>query len=311
MPKIFTDVLGQKSAVSILSAQLASGNLSHGYLFLGNEGTGKGFLALEFARYLLCEKHTEDDCPNCQRFISGNHPDFIFIDGTDGIKIDSVREAIERINLSPNMSKYKVLMLSKAENMGIEAANSLLKTLEEPPSDSIIILTAISEKSLPETIVSRAQKIKLNALDSKDIQKILIKQFEAAEIESVISYAQGSVGEAKKLLEDSKYKEEQVAIFDDVKILLSGKSIVEKFKIIERHDKSKNIRNFFDIFSGAIFKLLAGEVSGLKEDGEIALTREKLLGLSNKILKIYANLDYNISLRLSMEELSLEYLTND
>jgi DNA polymerase III subunit delta' len=311
MPKLFNDVLGQKSAVSILSAQLTSGNLSHGYLFLGNEGTGKGFLALEFARYLLCEKHTEDECDNCQRFLSGNHPDFIFIDGTDGIKIDAIREAIERINLSPNMSKYKVLMLSKAENMGMEAANALLKTLEEPPSDSIIIMTAISEKSLPETIISRAQKIKLNTLTDEDIKKILSKMFEDEEIEKVISLAEGSVGEARKLIENPDFRDAKVELFNDVDVILKSPSIIEKFKVIERHDKAKNLRNFFDLFAGKVFETLRSDIADGSSSHDYQIPKGKLLLLSQKILKIYGNLDYNISLRLSMEELSLEYLLYD
>lgn len=309
MSKLFSDIYGQKNATAILSAQLTSGNLSHGYTIYGNEGTGRGYLAFEFARYILCEKHSEDACTSCQKFIRGSHPDFIFIDGTNGIKIETVREAIERINLSPNLSAYKVLLLSRAENMGIEAANALLKTLEEPPSDSTIILTATSEKSLPETIVSRTQKIKLSPLSTEAIEKILGKEFEKAEIKDIINYAQGSVGEAKKLLEDPKYREEKKQLFGDVDTLLKSKSVVEKFKVIEKHEKAKVLKNFFDIFSGVIFGLLKGDLEGEKEAGVI--DRRHLLLISQKILKIYADLDYNISLRLAMEGMILEHLTYD
>jgi DNA polymerase III delta' subunit len=311
MSKLFSDIYGQQGAVAILSAQLNSNTLSHGYTIFGNEGTGRGYLAFEFARYILCEKHAEDACSSCQKFIHGSHPDFIFLDGTEGIKIDQVKEAIERINLSPNLSSYKVLLLSKAENMGIEAANALLKTLEEPPSDSIIILTAISEKSLPETIVSRTQKIKLSPLATKDIEKILIKEFSGEEVAQVIAYAQGSVGEAKKLIENPTYRDEKIEIFNDVETLIISKSVAKKFKIVERHEKAKNLKNFFDIFSGVIFNRLEDSLSEKEAPKEGDIDRARLLGLSQKILKIYADLDYNVSLRLAMEGMILKHLTYD
>ena len=311
MSKLFSDIYGQKNATAILSAQLTSETLSHGYTIFGNEGTGRGYLAFEFARYILCEKHAEDACSSCQRFIHGNHPDFIFLDGTEGIKIDQVKEAIERVNLSPNISSYKVFLLSRAENMGIEAANALLKTLEEPPSDTIIILTAISEKSLPETIVSRTQKIKLNPLSQTDIEKILETDFSKEEIRAVIAYARGSVGEAKKLIEDPNYKEEKIKIFNDVNTLLTSKSVAEKFKIIERYEKAKDIKNFFDIFSGVVFNLLGSELLEISDEKDQKIDRFRILALSHKILKIYADLDYNVSLRLAMEGMVLKHLTYD
>lgn len=309
MGKLFSDIVGQKNAVRVLSAQIESGNLSHAYLFLGDEGVGKDYLAKEFARYLLCPKMTDDDCPVCQNFKKGIHPDFIYINGKEGIKIEQVREVIERINLSPSIGERKILFFSRSENLGIEAANALLKTLEEPPLDSVIILTAVSEKSLPQTIISRSQKIKLHSLAPEDVKKILKTEFSDSEIEKIINYSEGSIGEAKKLISDPQKINDKKDKYEDIEILLNSQSMIEKFKIIEKYDKNKNLRDFFDLFSKTIYGLLGSILK--KEPAETVTISNKydiytLTKVASKTLKIYENLEYNVNLKIAMEEIVLE-----
>lgn len=310
MAKLFNDIKGQKGVVRILSGQLETENLSHAYLFLGPEGTGKEHLAREFAKYVLCDDPKRENCPNCQKFEKGVHPDFIVIDGEEGIKIENVREVSERLNLSPNISKRKVLLFKKAENMGIEAANALLKTLEEPPADSVIILTAVSEKSLPQTIVSRTQKIKLNVLSEKDIKAILEKEFPTEEIEKIVAYSEGSIGETKKLLTDKESLKEKIKIYDDLKKLFNSNSVIEKFKILEDHEKQKNLKVFFNIFSKLLFDSIEKNLSGKEGNHNFLsyLNISERVKMAEKVLKIYADLDYNVNLRLTLEGIILEYL---
>lgn len=312
MGKYFSDIIGQKSAVKILSAQLESNNLSHGYIILGPEGTGKEYLARKFSKYILCKSQKGDDCDSCIRFDHDSHPDFILVNGKEGIKIDDVREAIERISLSPNLSSFKVLLFTKAENLGIEAANALLKTFEEPPADSIIILTAISEKSLPQTIVSRGQKIKLNVLNKNDIQDILLREFSKDEIDKVLEYSSGSIGDARKMLADPKILEEKKKYYTDIEKLLLSASVIEKFKIIENYEKEKKLKDFFDVFAQEVFFAIAREmgqpVMGVVNDSFRDITLENLALLGHKTLKTYQNLEYNINLKLALEEMILENL---
>jgi DNA polymerase III gamma/tau subunit len=312
MGKYFSDIIGQKSAVKILTAQLESDNISHGYIILGPEGTGKEYLAREFAKYVLCEEKEGDGCDSCVRFDNNSHPDFILVNGKEGIKIDDVREAIERINLSPNLSSFKVLLFTKAENLGIEAANALLKTFEEPPADSIIILTAISEKSLPQTVVSRGQKIKLNVLNKNDIQEILLKEFSKEEIEKVLLYSSGSIGDAKKMLSEPKKLEEKKQYYSDIEKLLKSGSVIEKFKVIEFYDQEKKLKEFFGIFAQEIFCAVAEKLGqptvGVKAESFEELTLANLASLGYKTLKAYQDLEYNINLKLTMEEMILDNL---
>jgi DNA polymerase-3 subunit delta' len=312
MGKYFPNIKGQESAVRILSAQIDSDMLSHAYIFLGSEGTGKEYLAREFAKLILCENRKGDDCDSCVRMDNNAHPDYIVVDGRAGIKIDSVREAIERINLSPNLSKKKVLLFTKAENFGIEAVNALLKTFEEPPSDSIIILTAITEKSLPQTILSRGQKIKLNTLSPEDIKSILNKEFPEEEIEKVLNYASGSIGEAKRLLLSSERLNDKRSLFEDAKRLIDSSSVIEKYTILGTYDKNKRIRELFDVFAQDIFSAISGKMGDSKYSSYVArdinLELSNLVLIGHKVLKIYDTLEYNINLRLALEEIVLDNL---
>jgi DNA polymerase-3 subunit delta' len=312
MGTLFTNIKGQDNAVRVLTAQLENEKLSHAYIFLGSEGTGKEYLAREFAKLILCENRKGDTCDSCKRMDNGSHPDYIVVDGREGIKIDSVREAIERINLSPNLSKKKVLLFTKAENFGIEAVNALLKTFEEPPGDSIIILTAISEKSLPQTIVSRGQKIKLNTLSPKDIKSILEKEFTSEEIDRVITYAGGSIGEAKKLLLSSEKMADKKNLFEDVHKIIGQGTVIEKFKVLEAYEKNKSLKDLFEVFSQNIFSMISREMSiKTLENNELLadnLELSNLVSIGHKVLKIYDNLQYNINLRLAFEEMILDNL---
>lgn len=299
MSNLFLGVRGQDKAVSVLSAQLKSDNLSHAYLFLGKEGSGKEYLARVFSRYILCGSKTEDDCNSCNKFKKNVHPDFIFIDGVDGIKIENIRKSIERINLSPNLSAKKVLLITNVENMSIEAANALLKTLEEPPVDSVIVLSAITEKSLPETIVSRSQSIKLNTLSKNDIKEILANDFNSEDLDIIIELAGNSINKAKEMVGNKDTLKLNKELFEDAERIHSSQSIIEKFKIIEKYDKNKKIKGFFDVYARYIF----GEIFEKTQLGEGAKGE---LETGKEILKVYSNLNYNVSLRISLEKIILK-----
>ena len=309
MSNYFKNVVGQSRSTKILASHLDSRLISHAYLFLGREGVGKEYLAKEFARYIICGNKGEDDCPSCVRFKKGIHPDFIFIDGFDGIKIDQIREVVERINLTPSVSKKKVLLISGAENIGIEAANALLKTLEEPPADSVILITSRSEKRLPETIVSRTQVIKLNDIPKNEIEKTLLYSYPKEEIESVLSISGGSMGECIRLLTDKKYRLKQEEIRNDVISFLKNNSVLDRFKIVEKYEKNKSIKTFFSFLTDTVLGSLISDYGESTEFSEkdlksISASRKKII--AEKILKNYRNLDYNINLRIILEEMILE-----
>jgi DNA polymerase-3 subunit delta' len=165
----FSDILGQAKALTLLSRAVASGRLAHAYLFAGPNGVGKTTVALDLAAVLFCQQPQATRpcgyCPGCLKFQSDNHPDFIRI-RPDGavIKIDQIRNLKKALNFAPFESKQRIILLEEVHTMRREAGNSLLKVLEEPPPDNLLILVGNTTGSILATIVSRCQVIPFTPL---------------------------------------------------------------------------------------------------------------------------------------------------
>ena len=142
-------------------------HLPHALLFTGLQGMGKASFALQFARALLCQQPTSeafacDACHACRLQLGGVHPNVIQVrPETAGhpIKVDQIREAGEFVCHSALQGQYRIVLIDPANNMNINAANALLKTLEEPPADVVIILISDQRHRLPATILSRCQQV--------------------------------------------------------------------------------------------------------------------------------------------------------
>jgi len=160
----FSSILGQTKAIALLSRALKSGRLAHAYLLAGPDGVGKTTVALDLAAVLLCRDPNAEQpcgtCPGCRKFQSDNHPDLLRIrpDGA-AIKIDQIRELKKALSFAPFESRQRVVLLEEAHTMRREAGNSLLKLLEEPPANNLLILVGNAAGSLLDTIVSRCQVI--------------------------------------------------------------------------------------------------------------------------------------------------------
>ena len=161
-------------AVSFLQRSLERGALAHAYFFVGSPHVGKMTLALNLAQALNCDDPEPpcEACESCQRIASANHADVQVIGlnsngGSDQAKprteisIDQIREMQHSSSLPPFGGKYKVFIIDGAELLSLEAANCLLKTLEEPVSKTVFILLATNERLLPATVISRCQRLEL------------------------------------------------------------------------------------------------------------------------------------------------------
>jgi DNA polymerase-3 subunit delta' len=158
------DIPGQNKAVMLLGRALENEHLAHAYLFTGPDGVGKTAAARAVAAVIFCHEKTPaapcGTCAGCMKFSSENHPDFLHI-GPQGatIKIDQVRALKKALSFPPFESEYRVVLLEDAHTMRREAANSLLKLLEEPPPGNILLLSADESQPLLPTLVSRCQVI--------------------------------------------------------------------------------------------------------------------------------------------------------
>ncbi len=180
-------VVGHNRALSLLQNSLERKTLAHAYLFIGPPHVGKMTLALELAKALNCEAAEPPcgECVLCQKIASAKHADVWIIgvnqnESSAGAKlrveigIDQIREMQHASSLPPFEGKYKVFIIDGAELMSTEAANCLLKTLEEPVGKVIFILLTTSDRLLPATVVSRCQRLELPPLSVAEVETALI-----------------------------------------------------------------------------------------------------------------------------------------
>ena len=204
----FSDVIGQDFGVSILQNSIRNSKLFHAYLFYGPTGVGKKLTAKIFAQAINCLQNSYDacgTCSSCKKIDREIHPDvrFIYPEMKD-IKIAQMRDLNKEIYYRPIVGKYKVYILVDTERMNIYSANAILKTLEEPPLYSIIILITTSPNSLPETILSRVQMIKFTPLSDDNIKKIIKKYLDLSDdkLNLISSLSYGQVENAIRFKEE-------------------------------------------------------------------------------------------------------------
>lgn len=222
----FRDVKGQEKVINFLLATVEKGKLGGAYLFIGPQGVGKTTVARNLAKILNCESMLRDEiggsdscdrCPACRKIDNFNHPDVRWItphSPSRNILIEDIRNIQEDISLKPYESKKKIYIILEADSMTEEAANCLLKTLEEPTGDSLLILTAsISDRLLP-TILSRCQKVNFSLMRKAEIEKILIADFgvEANNAHFLAGLSEGKLGKAVGLKERDIVKEKNKVI---------------------------------------------------------------------------------------------------
>jgi DNA polymerase-3 subunit delta' len=185
------DIVGQSRAVSLLR-QAASGDLvSHAYLFVGSGGVGKKTAARAFACAILCDDDGCGGCDACSRVLRGAHPDVHLIEpeGAASYVVSQVRELIHDIAMTPVEGPRKVYVLSRAESFNAEAANALLKSLEEPPEDVVMVLLARSADSVLPTISSRCQIVRFERIPRDAAVGLIVERTAAPEDTAVAALA--------------------------------------------------------------------------------------------------------------------------
>lgn len=159
-----------------LKSQIGQGRLPHALLICGVPGLGKAAFALALAKAVLCERPTAEGyacggCRSCALYVAGTHPDRMLVQPESPekpIRIDAVRELIDFLTLSPSLHGRRVVVVQPADALNVFAANSLLKTLEEPAPSALLILVSDRPASLPATVRSRCQLLRFGAPDTAE-----------------------------------------------------------------------------------------------------------------------------------------------
>ena len=185
-------------------------SMPHGVILYGLYGLGKQHFAMDFAQYLLCESPLQNrpcqQCKACQQFIAKSQPDFISLEPEEAgksIKIDQVRELVSHLSLASHHGGYRVAMIAPAEALNPAAANSLLKSLEEPPAQTVLILVTSRLSALLPTIRSRCQHIHFQRPNAEQAQEWLINthHFESEKILAGLAMAHGAPLAAAEIIE--------------------------------------------------------------------------------------------------------------
>ncbi len=232
----FENIIGQARVRAFFQRALESGRLSHSYLFVGERGVGKEAMALEWAKMLLCPHQAQhrEHCPDCNRIAKFIHPDAHFLFPAPAkVKEDEIKKiyaslvddpynrlelwanpsiSIERIREIRQISAYKsfegngrVIIITDCERMTIEAANALLKILEEPPPNMYIIMISSRPNLLLPTITSRCQLVKFEPLAAAEIESALVSRngVDAERARLTARLAAGSYRRALELLDEN------------------------------------------------------------------------------------------------------------
>ena len=211
-PRRFEEVVGQESVAEVLRQAILQKRLAHAYLFCGPRGVGKTSMARIFARTLQCPKSKDavpcDQCATCQQIFRGEDSDVTEMDGASHRGIDDIRSLIEHVQYAPTHGPYRIFIIDEVHMLTREAFNSLLKTLEEPPSHVKFIFATTEPERIIPTVLSRCQRCDFSSISLVDIVHRLeqICQQEGAEpkdglLASIASLAAGGMRDAQSLLD--------------------------------------------------------------------------------------------------------------
>jgi len=202
----FSDVQAQDRAIGIIRAALRSGRVPHAWLFSGPDGVGKGMVARGLAAALVCEREGDDGCGSClpcRKVADRVHPDVVEVtpEGPGRlVKIDQVRAVSRTFRFAPYEGRHRVVLFPEADRLNEEASNALLKSLEEPPERTILVLVTARPQSLLDTIRSRCHAVRFSPLPRELCARILCEQgVDPDEAPVAAALAEGSAGRALEL----------------------------------------------------------------------------------------------------------------
>lgn len=273
----FDTLRGHKLQKEILKKAVRLNRISHSYLFQGIEGIGKKMFAVEFAKLLNChnapggqeDTGNECSCISCSKISKMISPDVKLFEypGVRNIKIDDIRKDIEdQIFLSPYESRYKVFILDGAERMNTNAQNAFLKTLEEPPQQSVIILVTSSEHRMLPTILSRCQIINFIPLTPDELKEHLKQatDLDGDSIEVASRASSGSLGKALRMNKEYlEFRKEIIKSLTTMKKNSTGRAseIVDALDSKFDIDDTDSMREFFDMLTHWVRDLILIKVN--------------------------------------------------
>ncbi|NLW23473.1 MAG: DNA polymerase III subunit delta' [Tissierellia bacterium] len=318
----FNKIIGHQRVIDNLKKAIEQDQISHSYLFEGEESIGKKLVALAFSKTLLCKEEGGDPCnkcTSCLKFDTFSHPDFLMIEPEKGlIKVEKIYDLIKDLNIAPLESKRKVIIIDDSHRMRMESQNALLKTLEEPPSYINIILISSQANSLIPTILSRCQLVKFYPVVREDIEELLMTRYDKSleEARFISHFTKGSVGRAISLSNSQEFfqkREELIGIIDSI---IKGNSHRIFSSMDFFLDNKDNYEDILDIIlywfrDLIIYKELGESRLIVNMDKIPLLSSHSFLSLSHindiieSIVGTKENIERNVNYQLAMETMLL------
>lgn len=246
------DMIGHEWAVKMLTEHITQGSLRHAYLFTGPAGVGRRTLALRLTQAVNCLEPPSPgepcrSCRPCNLIEKVNHPDLVVVrveEENRDVRIYQIREVLRYLSLAPYEARFRVAIFHHFEYANRHAANALLKTLEEPPPQVILLLTAESEEHLYPTVVSRCEVVRLRTTPVDVIRQGLINQYkippEKAQLLAHLS--DGRPGQAIRWYQEPEQLEQRRVLLQDFINLLKSDHI-ERFAYVQSLVKNKDLLN--------------------------------------------------------------------
>lgn len=258
-PGRFSELAGQEHISRTIQSSVASGRISHAYMFSGPRGTGKTSSARLLAKILNCQNQAKDsaglpdcccECENCLRIDQQTFMDIIEIDAASNNSVEDIRQMREKVKYRPAEGRYKIYIIDEVHMLSGSAFNAFLKTLEEPPENVIFVLATTDPQKVPATIISRCQCFDFHSVSRKTIKARLeeivrlescageFPEFEGESLSMIAECAQGGFRDALSLLD-------QIA-----STAVSGKVDLEQVLLMTRRLSHSTLRELSDgVFS--------------------------------------------------------------
>ncbi len=325
--EILNSFLSHGETYRVLFHQFENRSAVHAYLITGEKGTGKKTLAKLMGAALLCTSETSKPCGNCKNCLlseTGEHPDMILIEkgnpiapgikkGRTTIPVEDIREMIRLCGIRSPEGNMHVVLIFDADTMTVQAQNCLLKTLEDPPSGTCIILVTDHPETLLTTIISRCRPVRTIAWPDEYIQQVLSGNGVSSErAKNAISAANGSIGRALELSSDDQYWELREEILDAF-FKTSSRSDVLRISTSwkDRKQEADQIFSILDHFVRVLTEARFGNYS--KVDRSIfpkqwqsfseSAEPERFLELAEAVTNARKQLQFSVNFQAVMEQL--------
>ncbi|RNB82734.1 DNA polymerase III subunit delta' [Brevibacillus fluminis] len=314
----------QPRVADLLAGSLRHDRLAHAYLFAGPKGVGKKRIALHLAKAIFCVNLPADacgECVQCRRIDAGNHPDVHYIspDGAS-IKIDQVRALQKEMAMRAVESSHKVYVIEHVDKMTVQAANSLLKFLEEPPAGVVALLLTENAHSILPTILSRCQTISFAPLQPEVITQRLIAEGIASGLAQVASQITANLDEARVLCQSDWFAQLRNVVIQLTQELKqrNSQALFTIQDLFLKHDRFKEalplfldllilwLRDILYVQAGRQQRLINGDQQDVLQGQALIWTKSELLHGIELVMDTRNRIERNANPQLALERLVLQ-----